>query len=225
MALQLAIVLGVFASVPALVVNDKPGACACLNWNDVYSQEIAECGDAGELIVQGRNLLKDTEFCGGEAAFFKNQSHEYCINFEKVRGPQRLLPGAWCYVSASCHQLRGGSVVNSRVHWKICTPGKDPVLGDLEPAKLFGLARENGKNHRDTALMAYSWKEVKGMFPKQPTLTDMAMSLAGQVGMMKTSNNKTALTVKRAENTIEYKGQIWEVMPTRAVCLEGCPEA
>mmetsp|Transcript_62163 Transcript_62163/g.144625 ORF Transcript_62163/g.144625 Transcript_62163/m.144625 type:complete len:239 (-) Transcript_62163:121-837(-) len=204
--------------------DGTPGTCTCLNWQDVFESGLAQCGDGAELISTGRNLPADTQFCNSapnstETGFYMNQPHEMCINFEKVNGPKKLMEGSWCYVSASCSELRGGSKLTEKVNWKLCS-GKDPQLSQLSPAELFALAQKAGKSHIDMALMSYSWKEVRGLFPKPPSLKEIVEQVAGEMGWM--SPNKTALTRKQPEQTITWKGETWEVHPTKAVCVEGC---
>mmetsp|Transcript_2776 Transcript_2776/g.6490 ORF Transcript_2776/g.6490 Transcript_2776/m.6490 type:complete len:248 (-) Transcript_2776:98-841(-) len=203
----------------------KPGLCACLNWQDVFESGLAQCGDGGELISQGRNLPADTEFCNAPpnsslTGFYLNQPHEMCINFEKVSGPRKFLEGSWCYVSAACSDLRGGAKLTDKVNWKVCS-GKDAKLSDLSPAQLFDLARQNGKSHTVMALMSYTWNEVKGLFPKPPSAKDVAERVAADLGLARVPD-KEALTHKPAGHTISWKGQTWEVYPTSAVCVEGC---
>lgn len=201
-----------------------PGACHCMNWRSVYENGLAKCGDGAELISTGRNLPADQDFCNDApgapngTAFYLNQDHEYCISFEKVKGPNKLVDGAWCYVSAACDQINGGSLANKKLKWKKCYHNQDAFLSEVEPKELFRLAQNSGKSNNIMALMAYSWGEVKGMFPKQPTnMKEMVAQL------LESKSNKTALSRKRATHTITWKGQVWDVTPTRAVCVEGCP--
>mmetsp|Transcript_86793 Transcript_86793/g.201963 ORF Transcript_86793/g.201963 Transcript_86793/m.201963 type:complete len:237 (+) Transcript_86793:96-806(+) len=204
--------------------ESRPGACACLNWQDVFESGLAQCGDGGELISTGRNLPADKEFCNSQtgSAFYLNQNHEMCINFEKVSGPRKVIDGSWCYVAASCSELRGGSKLTDKVNWKICS-GKDPQLSKLPPAKLFEIGHNSGKSLTMMALMAYTWNEVKGLLPRPPTAKEVVQLVAGEVGLIPVPN-KTALTRKQPENTITWKGQTWEVHPTKALCVEGCEE-
>ncbi|CAK0869842.1 unnamed protein product [Prorocentrum cordatum] len=154
--------------------------CACLNWKQVYMNDLAKCGEGLEL-YPGRHFAGYPEPAGfrrRELAwahvlvgdeyqrcdlFFKRLDRNFCVNvgpFE--RGVQEWFGGTWCYVGPGCAELNGGTrlaelsggwqdwlmgFINdaavstvSNLSWKLCTPGEDARLQDVEPASFLRLA-------------------------------------------------------------------------------------
>mmetsp|Transcript_27565 Transcript_27565/g.62743 ORF Transcript_27565/g.62743 Transcript_27565/m.62743 type:complete len:243 (-) Transcript_27565:111-839(-) len=211
-------------------VVDK--SCACKNWQEVYDTGLAKCGDGMELQSVWNDASKDEEFlCRDQpgavnSSFFAKQDHEYCINAEMALRPNTKVLSqkgyAWCYVSPSCHELGVGKKVNSGISWKACTT-KETSLSSLEPGDLFDLAQKLGKNNIMFARMAYTWAQVRGLFPKPDTVESKIQELMQKVTSKSLGLNKTVLKKDTTEHLLKYEGQIWEVYPTRAVCVEGCP--
>mmetsp|Transcript_6120 Transcript_6120/g.18173 ORF Transcript_6120/g.18173 Transcript_6120/m.18173 type:complete len:264 (+) Transcript_6120:64-855(+) len=200
--------------------------CACMNWRHVYESGLAQCGDGGEtVLLPNRQLFRDREFCRDQngridGAFYPNQDHELCINFEKAHAPHKKYPGSWCYVAATCNKLNLGTRLSNKINFKTCLNDRDGLLSQLPPSKLFRMAKEHNLNHTLVALMAYSWPEVEGIFPRKPSVREVIELMADK--SLRGTGAKTMLSRKAATQTISVQGQTWEVKASMAVCVEGC---
>lgn len=209
--------------------GSPPGVCNCLNWKKVYEEGLARCGEGAE----GHTMIADNVGKKGicenypginNSAFYLNQAHEYCLSMELVSKPVKTHYGFWCYVQGGCRQLGAGHAVNKDLAWKTCTKS-DQQLGDLKPQELFSLAKKSGVNHTQIALAAYTWEELKGMFPPQQSARDILLNFAESKGWKRPDYmKKTPLARPKLIQTVTMGGQTWEVTSNKAVCVEGCSD-
>lgn len=147
------------------------------------------------------------EFCG---SFFHQMDNNYCVNVGHfARGTTEWYGGQWCYVSKDCksgHHVQDKESVPPRrpfwlfslfhraelvprdIAWKVCTPGQDRGLRDMEPEDLFKLSDKMGSVLGFVSKMAYSrlmppehtWDTVKyavaaGDLDRMPALLQEAI--------------------------------------------------
>lgn len=200
--------------------------CSCLNWMHVYRSGLARCGEGLELTslqrksAKAHSYLSDGRSCNSHSvkpesackssspAFYPMQDHYYCL---KTHSENQTASGAghidWCYVSAQCKDLRGGSRVNDDVSWKSCHRGAEAALGDLPPTELFALAYrintryecEWSKTGQMYPLMAYPWGD-----PREH-LHNASVEDAGKFNTL----------------AVHWGSQLWEVQD-EPVCVHGC---
>uniref|UniRef100_A0A7S1RUI8 Uncharacterized protein n=1 Tax=Alexandrium catenella TaxID=2925 RepID=A0A7S1RUI8_ALECA len=128
--------------VSAISVNEtslKSAAdpCRCLKWTDVYEDYGVLCGMGSEFsflpVHQQRPNLKK-QMC---EHFFTQFGTNYCVQ-EWFMSRERTQ---WCYVSAECENLDGGSyLAGTAAAWKVCDGAKgDTLLNTKGPHELFAL--------------------------------------------------------------------------------------
>jgi len=173
----------------AMVCAKDP--CACLNWKQVYKNDLAMCGEGleyhvanpGRLGYSRREAINAFQFAGADweicNLFFKKLDSDRCVNVGPyARGSTDWTGMTWCYVSKECEDLHGGkrlfehsntwmdhlvSFVNdpklakvSEVSWKLCRPGKDKQLRDLDVDDLFKICERQSLSYRFCVKGAYS---------------------------------------------------------------------
>lgn len=148
-----------------------------------------------------REVVNAFAFAGNEAQmcgdFYKKLDSDRCVNVGPfARGTSEWWGGSWCYVSNECNDLYGGrrlsettsdwkdwlvSFVNdarlskiSEVSWKLCRPGKDPRLRDMEVEELLTLCERQGLSLRSCVKAAYSgswthfyWPQIHWMWERR----------------------------------------------------------
>lgn len=152
-----------------LAMYDKK-ACECLRWDQVYALGGLKCGAGLEYFSYsggaGRHRepgpdqsYEDAELCHDvpghpNTAVFLWQKHNYCVK-KDVKGSYEE---AWCYVSAECKELRGGSKVKGdfgeHFAYKECMSGQDELLSDRTPMQLAKMAQS------DLTVPKYAWKMI-----------------------------------------------------------------
>eukprot|EP00416_Gambierdiscus_australes_P037356 CAMPEP_0171101216 /NCGR_PEP_ID=MMETSP0766_2-20121228/54287_1 /TAXON_ID=439317 /ORGANISM="Gambierdiscus australes, Strain CAWD 149" /LENGTH=285 /DNA_ID=CAMNT_0011561201 /DNA_START=43 /DNA_END=897 /DNA_ORIENTATION=+ len=94
-------------------------SCECLNWRQVYSSQMAVCGEAVELFAtMGRMAMMPSEIeelyewnrvvpvCDD---FYKQLDTNLCANIGHYPPTEtQWFAGTWCYVSNECQDISGG---------------------------------------------------------------------------------------------------------------------
>lgn len=204
-------------------------ACSCLHWKAQYALRNAKCGQGAELFsyTGGINTQKalpafmrnmDDHFCNDApgkpgSAFFPKQDHNMCIRMNQFNTAGDDS-GSWCYVSGHCQLGSTFPVTNSSLRLKICQPGSDVHLSDLEPPTLFEMARKKGIDYKMMAQMAY---KTAG------TQWDSYSKLASLRQMTWTDNQWFG--EKNGAIKVAWKDQLWHIYPDmlrHPICVEGC---
>uniref|UniRef100_A0A7S2MFG0 Uncharacterized protein n=1 Tax=Alexandrium andersonii TaxID=327968 RepID=A0A7S2MFG0_9DINO len=144
--------------------ESSQGSCTCLGWKSVYQGGLAKVGDAREYLPHG------------EYEPYTSLGENYCLKFDFAS--HTIEDYTWCYVSAECGSLNGGSKVNDKVSWKTCQAGQDTLYGQLPPGEMVALLKKTGWIKDPTlipvsayAYATFEWDSVSAFYGTGPSMS------------------------------------------------------